>query len=80
MKHHRTWLTNSADGKHENIRVYPIAVRTFLRFDSFEPMPVSTVAALAALAFAALLSILDAFVILLASHEYRLLRKHLPTH
>ena len=27
-----------------------------------------------------LLSILDAFVILLAWHEYRLLRKHLPTH
>jgi uncharacterized membrane protein len=27
-----------------------------------------------------LLSILDAFVILLAIHEYRLLRKHLPTH
>ena len=27
-----------------------------------------------------LLSILDAFVIVLAWHEYRLLRKHLPTH
>jgi uncharacterized membrane protein len=27
-----------------------------------------------------LLSILDCFVILLAWHEYRLLRKHLPTH
>lgn len=27
-----------------------------------------------------LLSILDAFVIALAVHEYRLLRKHLPTH
>jgi len=27
-----------------------------------------------------LLSILDAFVIVLAVHEYRLLRKHLPTH
>jgi uncharacterized membrane protein len=27
-----------------------------------------------------LLSIFDAFVIYLAVHEYRLLRKHLPTH
>ena len=27
-----------------------------------------------------LLSVLDAFVIVLAVHEYRLLRKHLPTH
>jgi uncharacterized membrane protein len=27
-----------------------------------------------------LLSVLDAFVIVLAWHEYRLLRKHLPTH
>ncbi len=27
-----------------------------------------------------LLSIFDAFVILLAAHEYRLLRRHLPTH
>jgi uncharacterized membrane protein len=27
-----------------------------------------------------LLSIFDLFVIILAVHEYRLLRKHLPTH
>jgi uncharacterized membrane protein len=60
----------------EKLWAYPACFVVFTAFIAYQLYRYSFTHDLGLIA----LSILDAFVILLAWHEYRLLRKHLPTH
>lgn len=60
----------------EKLWAYPASFAVFSGFIAYQLYRYSLTHDFALI----LLSIFDAFVILLAVHEYRLLRKHLPTH
>ena len=60
----------------EKLWAYPAAIAVFGLFIAYQLYRYSWTHDLALIA----LSIFDLFVIYLAVHEYRLLRKHLPTH
>jgi len=60
----------------EKLWAYPAAVAVFALFIGYQLYRYSFTHDIGLI----LLSIFDLFVIALAVHEYRLLRKHLPTH
>ena len=60
----------------EKLWAYPASIAVFSLFIAYQLYRYSYTRDIALI----LLSIFDLFVILLAIHEYRLLRKHLPTH
>jgi len=60
----------------EKLWAYPASIAVFSLFIAYQLYRYSYTQDIALI----LLSIFDLFVILLAVHEYRLLRKHLPTH
>jgi uncharacterized membrane protein len=60
----------------EKIWAYPAAITVFSLFIAYQLYRYSYTHEIALIA----LSIFDLFVIYLTVHEYRLLRKHLPTH